>query len=365
MRPVRDHGPRAETAESACHVRYGNGVPVRSILVRIAVTGSIATDHLMSFDGHFAENLVTGQDTKISVSFLVTDLRVRRGGVAANIAFGLAGLGLRPLLVGAVGPDFDEYRIWLETAGVDCSGVLVDENQHTARFMCTTDRDEAQIASFYAGAMTTAREIALAPLLAEGVDLVLVSPNDPEAMIRHTRECLALGVPFAADPSQQLAWSDGERVRELVDGARFLFSNDYEAELIRRKTGWTDADVLARVGVRVTTHGADGVVIDSADGTRITVPVVPARQVADPTGVGDAFRSGFLSGLSWGLDLATCAQVGSTLATQVIETVGCQDYTVDPEGFLARLGATYGDEAAALVRPHLVAVAGVVASHRG
>jgi adenosine kinase len=322
--------------------------------VRIAVTGSIATDHLMVFDGRFADSLLVEQLDKVSLSFLVGDLQIRRGGVAANIAFGLANLGVRPLLVGAVGEDFVEYRSWLERHGVDCGGVKVSEIHHTARFVCTTDNDHAQIASFYPGAMSEARDIELAPLARdEPIDLVIVSPNDPEAMLRHTEECRARDIPFAADPSQQLAWSDGPLIRQFVDGATYLFSNDYEAGLIQQKTGWSAEEIRDRVGMSVTTHGEKGVVISGKDGVVEEVPVVPAERLADPTGVGDAFRSGFLAGVAWGLEPLRCAQLGCTLATLVIETVGPQEYDLGRASFLRRLAGAYGDDAASDVEPHL------------
>ena len=322
--------------------------------MRIAVTGSIATDHLMVFDGRFADSLVVEQLERVSLSFLVDNLQVRRGGVAANIAFGLAMLGLDPLLVGAVGEDFTDYRSWLERHGVDCSGVLTSTIRHTARFVCTTDRDQAQIASFYAGAMSEARGIELAPLSARHpIDLVLVSPNDPEAMVRHTQECRQRGIPFAADPSQQLAWSDGPMIRRLVDGATYLFSNDYEAALISQKTGWTDDEVLARVGTRITTHGKDGVVITSKDADPVRVPVVATDAVEDPTGVGDAFRAGYLAGTAWGMGPERSAQVGALLATHVLETVGTQEYELRRTAVLERFATAYGASAAAELEPHL------------
>ncbi len=322
--------------------------------MRIAITGSIATDHLMSFRGRFSDSLVVEQLQKISLSFLVEDLQIRRGGVAANIAFGLARLGGTALLVGAVGEDFVDYRSWLERHGVDCSGVHTSQVHHTARFICTTDTDQAQIASFYAGAMSEARQIELGPLAVTApIDLVVVSPNDPEAMLRHTQECRDRGYAFVADPSQQLAWSDGDIIRRLVDGAAYLFSNDYEAALIARKTGWDDAEVRRRVGVRVTTHGEHGAVVETADGRTVRVSAVPPRHIADPTGVGDAFRAGFLAGLTWALDVERCAQVGATLAALVLETVGPQEYDLLSAGFLDRLGEAYGDAAAAEVEPHM------------
>jgi len=308
----------------------------------------------MTFDGLFADSLLKEQLEKVSLSFLVSDLQIRRGGVAPNIVFGLANLGLRPLLVGAAGEDFAEYRSWLERHGVDCSGVRISELQHTARFVCTTDADHAQIASFYPGAMSEAREIELGPLGAvEPLDLVLIGANDPEGMTRHTEECRARGIPFAADPSQQLAWSDGAMIRQYIDGAKYLFSNHYEAGLIEQKSGWSHAEVLDHVGMRITTHGEKGVFIDGHDVEELHVPVVPAEKLADPTGVGDGFRAGFLAGIAWGLSPLASAQIGCTLATLVIETVGTQEYELGQAAFLKRLGAVYGDTAAADVEPHL------------
>ncbi|HEX8970096.1 carbohydrate kinase family protein [Oryzihumus sp.] len=324
--------------------------------MRIAVTGSIATDHLMTFTGRFSDSLVVDQLDKISLSFLAEDLQVRRGGVAANIAFGMANLGQRPLLVGAVGEDFVDYRSWLERHGVDCDSVHVSEVHHTARFVCTTDSDMAQIATFYAGAMSEAREIELGPIHRRmgGLDLVLIGPNDPEAMLRHTAECRTRGLAFAADPSQQLAWMEGDSIRALIDGAAYLFTNEYEAALTEKKTGWSAGEIAERVRTRVTTRGKDGVVVETAGEEPIEVHVAREVRKADPTGVGDAFRAGFLTGLAWGLGHRRCAELGSMLATYVIETVGTQEYELGRARFLQRFTEAYGSEAAAEVEPHLV-----------
>lgn len=315
-------------------------------MVHLAIAGSIATDHLMTFDGKFADSLVPDQLDKISLSFLVDDLDVRRGGCAANIAFALAKLGHRPLLVGAVGHDFDvEYRGWLDAAGVDTSGVRVSETRHTARFVCTTDSDMAQIATFYAGAMAEARDIDLTSVGAD-FDLVLVGPDDPEGMLRHTRACRDNGIAFAADPSQQLAWAEGDVIRDLIDGATYLFSNDYEAALIQQKTGWTADEVRAHVGTQVITRGKDGVTIYPADGAApIEVGAIEGVVAVDPTGVGDSFRAGFLAGIAADLNFERSAQIGCTIAASVVETKGTQEYALDRENFLKRIGATYGDDA--------------------
>lgn len=317
-------------------------------IVTIAVTGSIATDHLMRFPGKFSEQLLAEHLQKVSLSFLVDDLVVHRGGVAGNMAYAIGVLGGKAALVGAAGADFADYRTWLESAGVNCDHVLISKTAHTARFVCTTDLDMAQIASFYPGAMSEARNIKLADLVnAEGTpDLVIVGANDPETMFLHTEECRKLGLAFAADPSQQLARLSGEEIRNLTDGATYLFTNDYEWDLLLSKTGWTEAEVLAQVGLRITTLGAKGVDIIGADGTNIHIGVVPETGQVDPTGVGDAFRAGFLTGRSAGLSLERAAQLGSLVAVLVLETTGTQEWTWDAAVAKTRLADAYGVDAA-------------------
>ncbi len=305
----------------------------------------------MTFAGRFSEQLLPDQLSSLSVSFLVDDLDVRRGGVAANICFGLGVLGLRPLMVGAVGADFGDYREWLEGHGVDTSGVRVSATRHTARFVCTTDSDQNQIASFYPGAMSEAADIDLGALGA--LDLVLISPNAPDAMVAHAAYCRDHGIPFAADPSQQLASLDAKAIVTLLDGAQILFGNAYEAALLESKTGMSADEVLAAVGTRVTTHGADGVVIQQTGHDDMRVAVVPAATIVDPTGVGDAFRAGFLAARSWGMGLERAAQLGSLLATYCLESLGPQEYVLDQTAGRERLAAAYGEDAAAEISSHL------------
>jgi adenosine kinase len=326
--------------------------------MRIAVTGSIATDHLMVFPGSFTSQLHADSLDRVSLSFLVDKLDIRRGGVAANISFGLARLGGCPLLVGAVGIDFDDYRAWLEHHGVNTEWVHVSKSKHTARFLCTTDDYQNQIASFYPGAMSEARTIRLAPIAQSvgGLDLVLVSPNDPQAMLRHTDECREQGFPFAADISQQLASLGRAEVRSLVDGAKFLFTNEYESSMLLSTTRWSKDEVLQRVESWVTTLGENGVRIESAGEPAIEIGVVPDRGKVDPTGVGDGFRAGFLSGLAQNLSTERSAQVGAMLATLVLEAKGPQDYELDPDTFLKRIDEAYGEAAAVDVEPMMAAV---------
>ncbi len=321
--------------------------------MRIAVAGSIATDHLMTFEGRFAEQIIPEQIQQLSLSFLIDELDVRRGGVAANICFGMGGFGLAPVLVGAAGADFEEYRAWLDRHGVDTSAVHISELRHTARFVCTTDRDQNQIASFYTGAMAEARNIELQPISERlgGLDLVLIGADDPAAMVRHSEECRTRSIPFAADPSQQLARMEGPEVRTLIDGAAFLFSNEYEKALAEQKTGWSDAEILAKVGTRVTTLGAKGARIDRQGEPSVHVPSAAVDDLVDPTGMGDAFRAGFLSAHSWGLSLERAAQVGNATAVHCLEADGPQEYTLTGASLLERLERSYGAEVAAEVRP--------------
>jgi adenosine kinase len=315
--------------------------------VTIAVTGSIATDHLMRFPGRFSEQLLADHLEKVSLSFLVDDLVVHRGGVAGNMAYAIGVLGGDPVLIGAVGMDFADYREWLQKHGVNCDHVLISDNAHTARFVCTTDIEMAQIASFYPGAMSQARNISLEKIVsAIGTpEIVIVGANDPDTMFLHTDECRRLGLRFAADPSQQLARLSGDEIRNLIDGATYLFTNDYEWDLLLRKTGWTEDDVLGQVGLRVTTLGPKGVDMVSPDGTTIHVGVVPETAKVDPTGVGDAFRAGFLTGRTAGLGLDRSAQLGSLVAVFVLETNGTQEWKWDRGVALSRLADAYGQEA--------------------
>lgn len=313
----------------------------------IAVTGSIATDHLMRFPGRFSEQLLADHLQKVSLSFLVDDLVIHRGGVAGNMAFAIGTLGGDAALVGAAGPDFADYRQWLESAGVNCDSVLISETAYTARFVCTSDQDLAQLASFYPGAMSEARNIKLADVVSRvgTPELVIIGANDPDAMFLHTEECRKLGLAFAADPSQQLARLSGDQIRQLIDGATYLFTNDYEWDLLLQKSGWSEAEVMGQIEMRITTLGEKGVDI-VGDGTFVHVDVVPETHKDDPTGIGDAFRAGFLTGRSAGLSVERSAQLASMVATLVLEAPGPQEWTWDKDSAVKRLSDAYGADAA-------------------
>lgn len=324
--------------------------------MRIGVAGSVGRDHLMTFPGKFTDSLVADSLEKVSLSFLVDGLDIRRGGCAANIAFGMGVLGLNPILIAAVGKDWEDYEAWLTRHGVDTSHVLVSETLHTALYMVTTDTELNQIASFFPGAMSEARNIELQPIMDKTgkLDLLVISPDDPEAMLRHSEIAREQGIPYAADPSQQMARMDGAAIKLLIEGAAYLFMNEYELALACQKTGWSDAEILDRVEVRIVTLGSNGAKVEQKGQPTITVGIAKEKGKVDPTGVGDSFRAGFIAGLAWGLNHERCAQLGSMLATYVIETKGTQEYRFTRNEFLARFKEAFGDAAANDVSEHLV-----------
>lgn len=323
--------------------------------MKIGVAGSVGLDHLMTFSGKFTDSLVAGSLEKVSLSFLVDGLEVRRGGCAANIAFGMGSLGLKPILIAAVGIDWPDYDAWLMRHGVDTSHVLVSKTLHTAHFMVTTDTELNQIASFFPGAMSEARNIELSPIMEKTgkLDLIVISPDDPEAMLRHSEVARQEGIAIAADPSQQMARMTGEDIKKLITGATYLFMNEYELALAIQKTGWSDREILEQVKYRVVTLGSEGARVESLHGKTIKVNTPKEKSKTDPTGVGDSFRSGFVAGLAWGLNHERCAQLGSMIATYVIETTGTQEYRFTSAEFLARFKEAYGASAAAEIEPHL------------
>jgi adenosine kinase len=325
--------------------------------MRIGVAGSVGLDHLMTFPGKFTDSLVAGSLEKVSLSFLVDGLEVRRGGCAANIAFGMANLGLNPVLIAAVGKDWADYDAWLSRHGVDTAHVLISQSQYTAHFTVTTDTELNQIASFFPGAMSEARNIELQPIMDKTgrFDLIVISPDDPEAMLRHTEVALANGIAVAADPSQQMARMSGDEIRKLIEGATYLFMNEYELALAIQKTGWSDQEILQKVKYRVITLGSAGARVESIGGEFIKVTCAKEKAKIDPTGVGDSFRSGFVAGLAWGLSHERCAQLGSMIATYVIETTGTQEYRFTKSEFVERFADAYGQAAADEVALHLAA----------
>jgi len=323
--------------------------------MKIGVAGSVGIDHLMVFSGKFTDSLVEGSLEKVSLSFLVDSMDVRRGGCAANISFGMGVLGLNPILIAAVGKDWADYDSWLSRHGVDTSQVLISSTLHTAHFVVTTDQSLNQIASFFPGAMSEARNIELPPIMDNigRLDMMVISPDDPAAMLNHSDVCRQLAIPFAADPSQQMARMTGEEIKALIEGATYLFLNEYELALAIQKTGWSDREILEKVKYRIVTLGSKGAKVESADGESVHVGCPKENSKKDPTGVGDSFRSGFIAGLSWGVSHERCAQLGAMIATYVIETLGTQEYRFTKSEFVERFAAAYGQDAANEIDIHL------------
>jgi adenosine kinase len=309
--------------------------------MNILLTGSVAYDYLMTFPGLFKEQILPERLESISLSFLVNSMSRQRGGVAPNIAYTLAMLGEAPFLMATVGEDFNDYRDWLESKGVDTSLAVVIPGVFTATFFATTDQANAQIASFYPGAMAHAAEQSL-KTLEEKPDLVVVSPNDPEAMKNFAAECRELGIPYLYDPSQQILRLSGEEILRDMKGAHFLFVNDYESGLIMKKTGLSLDEILKIVNVVVVTRGENGTSIYT-EGKEIDLPVVPPQQIVDPTGVGDAFRGGFLAGYSNGWSWETCGKMGALAATYCLEKKGTQNHTFTRDEFVVRFRKHFDD----------------------
>ncbi|MEO6214142.1 MAG: carbohydrate kinase family protein [Vicinamibacterales bacterium] len=305
----------------------------------IVVTGSIAYDYLMSFPGKFTEHFLPEHMSRVSLSFLVDTMDKRRGGCAPNIAYTLALLGERPRLMGAAGQDFNEYRQWLDAAGVDTSLVKVVDGKFTASFFCSTDQESNQIASFYTGAMAHAAELSFRT--APECRLAIISPNDPAAMVQYAEECRTLKIPFIWDPGQQCARMSGDELAEGLTGAAIVICNDYEFELIRQKTGLDEAGVLTRADALVITRGENGSTIIQKD-TRTDVAAVPPQRIVDPTGVGDAFRAGFMKGMNGGVAYTVCAQLGSVAATYALEHLGGQSHAFTWNEFSSRYETHFG-----------------------
>jgi adenosine kinase len=310
--------------------------------MHIVVTGSIAYDYLMSFPGKFTEHFLPEHMSRVSLSFLVDTMDKRRGGCAPNIAYTLALLGERPRLMGTAGQDFEEYRRWLESAGVDTALVREVPGKFTASFFCSTDSANNQIASFYTGAMANAGELSFRT--AGQCGLAIVSPNDPGAMLQYAEECRTLHIPYIWDPGQQCARMSGDELRDGQGGARLVICNDYEFELIRQKTGVDEESILEETEALVVTRGEKGCTIYERH-QRVDVPAVPPHRIVDPTGVGDAFRGGFMKGLAIGAPLEDCARIGSVAATYALEHLGGSSHAYSLDEFRSRYAAHFDSAA--------------------
>jgi adenosine kinase len=313
--------------------------------VTVLLTGSIAYDYIMVFPGYFKDHILPDKIHQISVSFLVDSMKKQRGGVAPNIAYNLALLGERPKIMATVGEDFAEYRRWLELQGVDTSAIIEIPDEFTASFFVSTDKDQNQIASFYTGAMAYAHQLSFKDYVNGSLELAVISPNDPRAMVQYVRECKELGLPYIYDPSQQIIRLSGAELLEGVRGARMLVVNDYEFEMLKNKTGWSDEQLAEAAEVVIVTKGDQGstIILRQRLGAPIEIPIAQPRRIADPTGVGDAYRAGILKGMIHGLDWETTGRMGSLAATYALEEYGTQNHHYDLDEFISRFGQEFGD----------------------
>jgi len=307
--------------------------------MNIVVTGSIAYDYLMSFPGKFTDHFLSEHMHRVSLSFLVDTMDKRRGGCAPNIAYTLALLGERPMLMATAGEDFGEYRHWLDAAGIDTSQVKQIDGKFCASFFCSTDVDNNQIASFYTGAMADAGQLSFRAVRDCG--LAIIAPNDPGAMVQYAEECRTLGIRFIFDPGQQCARMAGDDLRDGVTGAAIVIVNDYELELLKQKTGLNEADILTLAGTLIVTKGEHGSSAITREGT-VDVPAVPPHRIVDPTGVGDAFRGGLMKGLALGLPCEVCLKIGSVAATYALEHLGGLSHSYTWDEFKHRYQEHFG-----------------------
>ncbi len=308
----------------------------------ILLTGSVAFDYLMTFPGYFREHILPDKLDSISLSFLVDSYRKQQGGIAPNIAYTLALLGEKPHIMATVGEDFSDYRKWLEDKGVDTSRMKVIPGTVSASFFCNTDRDNNQIASFYPGAMGYSSQLTLKNWEGPLPDLVVISPSDPEAMKKHVAECRVLNIPYIYDPSQQIVRLTGDELHTGIEGALALFVNDYEFGLVQKMTGLTPAEFLSYVQFMVVTRGSRGSYVYTRE-REYDIPAVPPERIIDPTGVGDAYRGGFLTGYSHAIDLDICGQMGTLAATYCLECEGTQSHCYTLAEFIARFRKNFDD----------------------
>ncbi len=307
----------------------------------IVVTGSVAYDYLMSFPGRFSEHIVPEQIHQISLSFLVDSLRKHRGGCAPNIAYNLALLGEVPTVMATVGHDFGEYRDWLEQVGVDTSAIVEVEDEFTSSFFVNTDRDNNQIASFYIGAMGKADSLSFRDLDYGSIQIAIISPNAPMAMVKYAQECKELGVPYIYDPSQQIVRLSGEELLKGMSGADVLIVNEYEFGMLKNKTGRVESELLTLPRTTIVTRGEEGSSIYADEGV-LSIPVVPPDRLVEPTGVGDAYRAGVIKGMLHGLGWQTIGRIAALAATYVLEHHGTQNHHYSLEEFAARYQKTFG-----------------------
>lgn len=316
--------------------------------MRIVVTGSIAYDYIMSFPGFFKDHILPEKMHTLTVSFLVDSMRRMRGGIAGNVAYSLALLGERPLVVGTVGQDFTEYCTWMDKQGIDTSGIVAIEDEFTASCFINTDQSNNQIVAFYTGAMSRSKDLSLLELGLTTDDLVIISPTDPDAMSRYASECRQMGVPFLFDPGKQTPRLEADQIMDGLTGASYLIGNEYEFAMMSKRTGRSEEELIASTPITIVTRGSQGstIFVNGDDRKVIDIPIAPVHEVADPTGAGDAYLAGLVCGIANKLPLEVAGRLAAMLASYSIENRGCQEHTFSKEAFVTRYREHFGDESA-------------------
>ncbi len=307
--------------------------------MNILVSGSLAYDRIMDFPGHFSDHILPEKIHVLNVCFQVDGMKEKFGGTAGNIAYALTLMGEKPKISATIGHDYHRYLEWLEKNGISTELIKIIENDFTACAYITTDRADNQITGFNAGAMKYSSSLDFDKLNSRET-LVIVSPGNLEDMLNYPRACKAKGIDYIFDPGQSLPMLDAKDLLQAIEGCRILISNDYELDLIMNKTGVNKKGLLQRAKTVIVTLGAAGSQVITPD-TEISIPVVPPKKVEDPTGAGDSYRGGLLSGLIRGKDIVQCARMGSVCASFAVECYGTQEYRFNPEEFKERLDGHY------------------------
>ena len=303
--------------------------------MNIIVSGSLAYDRIMDFHGYFSDHILPEKVHVLNVCFQVNGIKEKFGGTAGNIAYALTLLGEKPGISATLGQDDHKYIEWLKKNGISCDKIKTIEDEYTACAYITTDKADNQITGFNPGAMNNSSSLEFDSLIPEET-IVIISPGNLEDMVNYPRLCKKRGIDYIFDPGQSLPMLQPEDIVQAIDGCRILISNDYELDLIMNMTGMKKDALLERAKTIIVTKGEHGSQIYTPNG-EINIPAVKAKIVQDPTGAGDSYRGGLISGLVRGKDIEESARMGSVCASFTVECYGTQEYTFSPEEFNERL----------------------------
>jgi len=307
---------------------------------RVLISGSIAYDTIMVFEGHFKDHILPDRVHMLNVAFLAPRLKREFGGCAANIAYNLRLLGGDPVILASVGHDASDYVERIAAMGIDTTHVVRLDEHFTAQAFITTDLADNQIIAFHPGAMSHAHQVRATRALP--ARLGIVAPNGKDAMIQHAREFRDARLPFVFDPGQGLPMFDGSELRDLIDSATAVTVNDYEARMLCERTGWSEAQIAGRVQALIVTLGGEGAMLWNGDGAE-AIPPCRVSEAIDPTGCGDAFRGGLLYGVAQGWSWSRAARLGNVLGAVKIEHQGAQNHTLDRATVATRFSLAYGE----------------------